>query len=207
MKRYGGIIILLFIIFLGIFLILSKDKGTMPESIDKFKIDRSDPEKLIEQFYNGEKNLDETLLKQFFYGSKEDISMIKLKIKCFDINTITLDKIIKIEEKDKLVVISCSFNTFFYGIDLPRQDMEVVKLIKEADGFYIVGSLDDISKLSEEDKHWVEDTESILKTNMWNSSTAADILDSQANFDDNNKERLQQGSIKLKDAIKANIKK
>ncbi|MBC8060021.1 MAG: hypothetical protein H7Y18_05080 [Clostridiaceae bacterium] len=207
MKRYGGIIILLFIMILGIFIISSKGKATMPESIDEFKIDRTDPKLLIEQFYNGENNLDENLLRQFFYGSTEDMSIIKLKIKCFDINRITLDKIIKIEQKDKLAVISCSFNTFFNGIDLPRPNMEVVKLIKETNGFYIIGNLDDIRGLSEESKQWSENTESLLKINMWNSSIAADILDAQADFDDNNKERLQQGSIKLKEAIKNNTEK
>ena len=188
--------------FLGIFLILSKGKNTIPESIDKFQIDRTAPKNLIEQFYNGEKKLDETVLRQFFYKSMEDTSMIKLKIKCFDINRIALDKVIKIEEKDKLAVISCSFNTFFNGIDLPRPDMEVVKLIKENDGFYIISNLDDVNGLSDENKQWLKDTESLQKTNMWNSPIAADILDSQANFDDINKDRLQQGSIKLREAIK-----
>lgn len=207
MKRYGGIIILLFIIFLGIFFISSKGKDTVQQSIDKFKIDRTTPKKLIEQFYNGEKNLDEAILRQFFYKSMNDTSMIKLKIKCFDIDKIVLDKVIKTTNKNKLAVISCSFSTFFKGIALPRQDMEVVELIKENDGFYIIGSLDDIAGLSEEDKQWLINEESLQKTSMWNSSAAADILNSQAKFDDDNKDRLQQGSIKFKEAIKASSKK
>ncbi|MBC8061143.1 MAG: hypothetical protein H7Y18_10800 [Clostridiaceae bacterium] len=202
MKRYGGLIILLFIIFLGILFISTKGKATIPKSIDKFQIDRTAPKNLIEQFYNGEKKLDETVLKQFFYKSISDTSMMKLKIKCFDINKIVLDKVIKIEEKDNLAVVSCYFNTFLNGIDLPRPDMEVVNLIKEPEGWYIISNLEDIKVLSIENKQWLEDTESLQKTNMWNSSFAMDILNRQANFDDSNKERLQQGSIKLKEELK-----
>ena len=202
MKRYGAIIILLFIIFLGIFFIPSKGKDTIPKSIVKFKIERNDPQKLIKQFYNGEKILNEVELKNFFYRSTYDTSLIKLKIKCFDINRIVLDGVIKIDKKDKFAVISCSFNTFFNGIDLPRPDMEVVKLMKETDGWYIINNLDAISGLSEENKQWLQDTESLQKTDMWNSSIAGDILDSQAIFDDKNKEHMEKGSIKLKEATK-----
>ena len=202
MKRYGAIIILLFIIFLGIFFIPSKGKVTIPKSIDKYKIERNDPQKLIKQFYNGEKILNEVELKNFFYRSTYDTSLIKLKIECFDINRIVLDGVIKIDKKDKFAVISCSFNTFFNGIDLPRPDMEVVKLMKETDGWYIINNLDAISGLSEENRQWLQDTESLQKTDMWNSSIAGDILDSQAIFDDKNKEHMEKGSIKLKEATK-----
>ena len=207
MKRHGAIIILLFTVFLEILFIFLSGKEVIPKKNDKFEIDRTDPEILIEQFYNGEKNLDQAVLKQFFYKSMFDTNTIKLKIKSFDIDKLSLNKIIKVESLDRLDVISCSFKTFFNGIDVPRQDMEVIDLIKEKDGWYIISNLDDAVGISEKDKRWVYNTEVNQRTNMWNSVEAAEILKSQSDFDDKNKERLKIGSIKLKQAIKANIKK
>jgi len=207
MKRHGAIIILLFTIFLGIFFIFLSGKEAIPKKIDKFEIDRTDPEKLIEQFYNGEKNLDQAILKQFFYKLMSDTNTIKLKIRSFDIDKVSLNKVIKVEKLDRLAVISCSFKTFFNGIDVPRQDMEVINLIKEKDSWYIISNLDDAVGISEKDKQWFYDTEITQRSNMWNSLDAAEILDSQANFDDTNKERLKLGSIKLKQAIKGDTKK
>lgn len=207
MKHYRAIILFSLILLLGILFMSCKVQVNVTQNNNIDKIDKSSPQKIINEFYNAETNMDETNLKQFFYLSKVDTSQIKLKIKCFKVKRITLDKVIKIENKDNVSVVTCSYSTFFNGIDLPRMDLEVIKLVKVSKDWTIVIDVNSVAVISDEVKQWAENTEQQQQVDVWNSVNAKTILDSQESFDDKNKAFMEQGSKKLQESLKGSSKK
>lgn len=171
-----------------------------PESeIKQFKIDRSSPQKIIEESYDLETKMNTKLLAQCFYLFKSDASFLVLKIKSFSVEKISLVKIAKIEKNGDFAVASCVYNTYFSGIKDPRQDVEVVKFIKNKDGWFILNNAEDVNDLSVEYKAWLDNTEMKQKNFIWTDENTRKILDSQADFDETNKKFMEAGSRKLKE--------
>lgn len=203
MKKYGGLGILLFIIFCVSLLISCKAKAIIPSksSPELFKVDRSSQENLLVQFYKAETTKSPEVLKEFFYLKAADTSIIKLKVKCFNINKIVLNKVIKSEGKGNFAVVSSSFSTYFTGIEMPRRNLEIIKFIKTSEGWSIIANSEDLKDTSEEDKNWIMNTENQQKIDIWNSSMASEILDNQSIFDEDNKVFMEKASLTFKETI------
>lgn len=206
MNRNATILMCVLLMFSGIFFISDKakekDTSFQNKSNNNEKINRESPEGLIAQFYNMETTMDEMHLKQFFYLSKIDTSGIKLKIKSFDVEKINIDKIIKIEEKNNIAVISSSYETYFKGINEPRRDIEVITLVKNEQGWYIVSDINDISQLNDIDKEWQESEVLNQKRALWTNQATICIYNNQTSFDEKNKIFMEIGSKKLNQALK-----
>jgi len=204
MNRNATILMCVLLMVSGIFFISDKAKDTafQNKSNSSKKIERESPESLISQFYNVETTMDETHLKQFFYLSKIDTSRIKLKIKSFQVEKIKLDKIIKIEEKNSMAVLSCSYQTYFKGIKEPRPDIEVITLVNKEQSWYIVADINEIGQLNVIDKKWQENAVLNQKKELWTNKATVNIYNSQASFDEKNKAFMEQGSKKLEQNIR-----
>lgn len=193
---------LIYILLLSFFLVACSN-NKKPEIINsQIKIDRSTPEKILQQSYKFETNMNEKLLTECFYQLKIDVSFLMLKIKSFQVEKISLVKLVKIQQKDNFAVASCMYDTYFSGIKSPRQDVEVVKFIKDTDGWSILNDVNDVKNISQEDSEWLNTTETSQKNYIWTDENIRKILDDQSNFDNTNKAFMEAASKKLEEVSK-----
>ena len=201
MKKSRIFIYLTYMFLLLIILVSCSSDAKLESKYNQVKIDKSSPQKIIEESYKFETKINAKLLAQCFYQLKSDVSFLMLKIKCFNVEKVSLTKLAKIEQKDNFAVASCVYSTYFSGIITPRQDIEVVKFIKDKDGWCILSNVDDVINISEEDRAWLNSTEIKQKNYIWTDESTRKVLDSQTDFDESNKKIMEAGSEKLKAAM------
>lgn len=188
-------------IILSFFLVSCSD-NSKPENTNKqVKIDRSSPQKVLEESYKFETDMNSKLLTECFYKLKIDVSVLMLKIKNFNVKNISLVKIVKIEQNANFAIASCEYNTYFSGIKDPRQDVEVVKFIKDNEGWHILNNIGDVGDISKEDNSWIASTETNQKNFIWTNEATRKVMDSQLIFDETNKAFMDTGSSKQEQAL------
>lgn len=173
-------------------------EGKPKESIVVAK--NTTPEEAIKNYYMYQINTDSEEFKSSIYPSDaENIKLLNVKLKAYDIKKISLNTIHGIDKKDNISVALCSFKTSMSNIKEDKLDFEFLNLLNKDGCWYVIT---DLNSLSSTEQNILQDLTTQLSDKSIQREDVQNIADAQLKFDNKYSDFLKNSGKKLDDYMK-----